>query len=214
MCTRTPRECEANCCGYTPLSAEGVLPEQARLGIRKLLSCAPLHFYPNPLGKAAEAIRLLNQLRKSGESGPYAIAILFSLRISHYGETSLDKESVEPIEKQIQQLWAADIPEEGANSSASILMFEGAYEKAKGIVDRLSTTSTTVDSLKGWIYALRGKGDAKQALDLFDKAIEADQHSEAYLGKAKIFELRFFVIIRPSPPPGRSSLPIGATLEK
>jgi len=153
-------------------------------------------------------------LRKSGESGPYTIAILFSLRISHYGETSLDKESVEPIEKHIQKLWARDIPEEGVYVSANILMFEGAYEKAKGLVDRLSTTSPSVDALKGWIYALRWKGDAKHALDSFDKAIVADQDSEAYLGKAKIFELRFLFKCTVSSFPGISSLLTDATPEK
>ena len=107
---------------------------------------------------------------------------------------------------KVQAMWTT-AHESGTYLASLLLFFEGSSDKAKSLLGRIVTSSTTDSNVSsssillvsnyfqylalfGWLEVLVGR-DIKSAIQNFDKAILVDKSPEAYLGKAKFYEQRF-----------------------
>uniref|UniRef100_A0A915CUD6 Histone H2A/H2B/H3 domain-containing protein n=1 Tax=Ditylenchus dipsaci TaxID=166011 RepID=A0A915CUD6_9BILA len=175
--------------GSALIKVEELLQQSSDNGHLLLLKAFCLSFTANS-GKASDAIRLLK--RMDGKFSDYQIAILYGLRMAYSNENKLDRESLKETEKAIQQLAATSNPETATYSAAILLALEGNYDKARPLIAKIATPSTTNSSyltLRGWLEVLSGR-DMRAALEMFEKSILINKSAEAFLGKAKVFEKR------------------------
>ncbi|VDM42674.1 unnamed protein product [Toxocara canis] len=142
------------------------------------------------IGKTAEAMRILNDLRNDSNVG---FASLIGLRAAHTMAKNPDRDAIKDIDKEINSLWTNSSVEQAVNAARTIMLFDDA-EKARSLIENAilkSPDNPQLNTLKGWLE-LRSGRDAKLAQKLFEGAI-AQGYPDAYLGKARLLEQRLNV---------------------
>ncbi|KAL3111585.1 hypothetical protein niasHT_019932 [Heterodera trifolii] len=146
------------------------------------------------LGRSAEGIRQLRALLKDSSASEFKLALLHGLRITHLSEQNIDRETVSDLERQIHSALAQQFSDGCAFMAANLLLLNAQFDKARSFVDKLSSAQSNAKflSLRGWLELLSGSAESGQSVanDLFDRAIALDKNLDAYLGKAKLMEMK------------------------
>ena len=108
------------------------------------------------LGRPSEAMRQLNAMLKDNAQADFKLAILHGLRVAHSAEANiglkgkisflmnfLDREAIRELDRQIQSLWL-QCPEQGAFSAATLLLLDGQFERARPLMEKLSSQSNSL----------------------------------------------------------------------
>uniref|UniRef100_A0A7E4W4V3 Tetratricopeptide repeat protein 21B n=1 Tax=Panagrellus redivivus TaxID=6233 RepID=A0A7E4W4V3_PANRE len=140
------------------------------------------------LGKSAEAIRTLTNVKKTSQ---IELAVSTALKIAYESEATIDKDSVKNIDAEInQQLGNADL--NAVYVAATLWFYNGAVEKARSLLDKVAAVAknhSKILTLRGWIEVI-SKKDIKLALQSFETSVTLDHFPDAYLGQAQIHKER------------------------
>ena len=59
-----------------------------------------------------------------------------------------DREALRELDRQIQALWSQQIPERGAFTATTLLLLDRQFERARPLLDKLSSQSNSSVKLK------------------------------------------------------------------
>lgn len=118
----------------------GVTTELSGTGDAKLTLLLLKAYCLCKLGRTADSTRLLQPL--IGQFPSSKIAILHTLRIVHLSESTVDKETLREIERQIQTEWM-ESSDESAYLAALILLLENLVDRARLFLDKLNSTGNS-----------------------------------------------------------------------